>query len=94
MVARGPAALVRRLPEARRGKGEEIIDIVLNEIPWDQVVRIEPGFEPEALDALAEAGYDVRPFGARHHYFGGVSLLARTGAGADPRRSGAALLVP
>ncbi|HEX5468061.1 MAG TPA: gamma-glutamyltransferase [Gaiellaceae bacterium] len=59
-----------------------------------EIVRIEPGFEPEALSALAEAGYDVRPFDARHHYFGGVSLLARTGAGADPRRSGAALLAP
>jgi len=59
-----------------------------------EIVRVEPGFEQEALVALEEAGYDVRPFGARHHYFGGVSLLARSGGAADPRRSGAALLLP
>ncbi|MEO8289593.1 MAG: gamma-glutamyltransferase [Gaiellaceae bacterium] len=53
------------------------------------IVRIEPGFPDEALAALEEAGYDVRRFGARHHYFGGVSLLARSGGAADPRRTGA-----
>jgi gamma-glutamyltranspeptidase/glutathione hydrolase len=58
------------------------------------IVRIEPGFEKEALAALEEAGYDVRRFSALHHYFGGVSLLARTGGAADPRRSGAALALP
>jgi len=58
------------------------------------VVRIEPGFEEEAIQALEEAGYDVRRFSALHHYFGGVSLLARSGGAADPRRSGAALAVP
>jgi gamma-glutamyltranspeptidase/glutathione hydrolase len=59
-----------------------------------EIVRIEPGFEPEALQALEEAGYEVRRFDALHHYFGGVSLLARTGGAADPRRSGAALALP
>jgi gamma-glutamyltranspeptidase/glutathione hydrolase len=58
--------------------------------PADSVVHVEPGFEPEALDALARAGFEVRRWAARHHYFGGVSLIARTGAAADPRRSGAA----
>jgi hypothetical protein len=57
-------------------------------------VRVEPGFEEEALAALEEAGYDVRRFDALHHYFGGVSLLARTGAAGDPRRSGRALTLP
>jgi gamma-glutamyltranspeptidase/glutathione hydrolase len=59
-----------------------------------EIVRIEPGFEQEALEALEEAGYDVKRFDALHHYFGGVSLLARTGGAADPRRSGAALALP
>jgi gamma-glutamyltranspeptidase / glutathione hydrolase len=59
-----------------------------------EVVRIEPGFEEEAIQALEEAGYDVRRFSALHHYFGGVSLLARSGGAADPRRSGAALALP
>jgi gamma-glutamyltranspeptidase/glutathione hydrolase len=59
-----------------------------------EIVRIEPGFEEEALTALEEAGYDVRRFSALHHYFGGVSLLARSGAAADPRRSGKALALP
>jgi len=56
-----------------------------------EIVRLEPGFEEQALAALEGAGYDVRLFGARHHYFGGVSLLARSGGAADPRRSGSAL---
>jgi len=59
-----------------------------------EIVRIEPGFEEDALTALEEAGYDVRRFSALHHYFGGVSLLARSGGAADPRRSGKALALP
>jgi gamma-glutamyltranspeptidase / glutathione hydrolase len=55
-----------------------------------EIVRIEPGFEEEAFTALEEAGYDVRRFSTIHHYFGGVSLIGRSGAAADPRRSGAA----
>jgi gamma-glutamyltranspeptidase/glutathione hydrolase len=55
-----------------------------------EIVRIEPGFEEEALTALEEAGYDVRRFSTIHHYFGGVSLIGRSGAAADPRRSGSA----
>jgi len=55
------------------------------------VVHLEPGFDEEAVAALGDAGYDVRRWPAQHHYFGGVSLIARSGAAADPRRSGAAL---
>jgi gamma-glutamyltranspeptidase/glutathione hydrolase len=55
-----------------------------------EIVRIEPGFEEEALTALEGAGYDVRRFSTIHHYFGGVSLIGRSGAAADPRRSGSA----
>jgi gamma-glutamyltranspeptidase/glutathione hydrolase len=55
------------------------------------VVHLEPGFEESAIEALVDAGYDVRRWPAIHHYFGGVSLIGRSGAAADPRRSGGAL---
>jgi gamma-glutamyltranspeptidase / glutathione hydrolase len=55
------------------------------------LVHLEPGFEQSVLSALEAAGYEVRLWNALHHYFGGVSLIARAGAGADPRRSGKAL---
>jgi gamma-glutamyltranspeptidase / glutathione hydrolase len=58
-----------------------------------ELVHAEPGFEEEALVAL-EAEYEVRRWSAIHHYFGGVSLIARNGAAADPRRSGAAQALP
>jgi gamma-glutamyltranspeptidase/glutathione hydrolase len=56
-----------------------------------EIVHLEPGFEESAVDALREEGYDVRLWDELHHYFGGVSVLARAGGAADPRRSGAAL---
>ena len=59
-----------------------------------EIVRIEPGFDEEVYDALEGAGYDVRRFSAVHHYFGGVSLLARSGGASDPRRSGVVLALP
>jgi gamma-glutamyltranspeptidase / glutathione hydrolase len=59
-----------------------------------KIVHLEPGFDESAVAALVEQGYDVRLWEARHHYFGGVSVTARTGAAADPRRSGAALALP
>jgi gamma-glutamyltranspeptidase / glutathione hydrolase len=55
-----------------------------------KIVHVEPGFEEEAIAAL-EADYDVRLWSELHHYFGGVSAVARGGAAADPRRSGSAL---
>ncbi len=55
------------------------------------VVHVEPGFEEAGIDALLEHGYDVRLWTSRHHYFGGVSLVAREGSAADPRRGGGAL---
>jgi gamma-glutamyltranspeptidase/glutathione hydrolase len=54
------------------------------------VVHVEPGYDEAGIDALLEHGYDVRLWSALHHYFGGVSVVARTGAAADPRRSGLA----
>jgi gamma-glutamyltranspeptidase / glutathione hydrolase len=59
-----------------------------------EIVHMEPGFEESAIAALVDAGYHVRRWPAIHHYFGGVSLIARSGEAADPRRSGAARMLP
>jgi gamma-glutamyltranspeptidase/glutathione hydrolase len=58
--------------------------------PAARLVHLEPGFPEEVLAALAGAGLEVRAWPARHHYFGGVSVVTRNGAAGDPRRSGAA----
>ena len=58
--------------------------------PADGLVNLEDGFEPEVAATLVDAGYEVREWGTRHHYFGGVSAVTRTGCAGDPRRSGAA----
>ena len=58
-----------------------------------EIVHLEPGFEAPAIEALEDAGYEVRRWSALHHYFGGVSLAGETGAAGDPRRSGAARLL-
>jgi gamma-glutamyltranspeptidase/glutathione hydrolase len=57
-----------------------------------EVVNAEPGVDEAALGHLESRGLTVRRWPARHHYFGGVSLISRTGAAADPRRDGAAAL--
>jgi gamma-glutamyltranspeptidase/glutathione hydrolase len=62
--------------------------------PAAGLVHLEPGFPAEVPEALGAAGFEVRRWPAQHHYFGGVSLVARAGAAGDPRRSGAALTVP
>ncbi|MDX6491467.1 MAG: gamma-glutamyltranspeptidase / glutathione hydrolase, partial [Gaiellaceae bacterium] len=62
--------------------------------PAAGLVHLEPGFPDEVPAALAAAGLEVRAWPARHHYFGGVSVVTRTGAAGDPRRSGAAAVVP
>jgi gamma-glutamyltranspeptidase/glutathione hydrolase len=59
--------------------------------PERGVVNAEPGVEEDGLEALEYAGWTVRRWPELHHYFGGVSLVARGGGAADPRRSGAAL---
>jgi gamma-glutamyltranspeptidase/glutathione hydrolase len=58
--------------------------------PAPDVVNAEPGVDEEALTALEAAGRTVRRWPTRHHYFGGVSLVTRSGAAGDPRRNGAA----
>jgi gamma-glutamyltranspeptidase / glutathione hydrolase len=57
--------------------------------PAGRVVNAEPGVDEDALAELEQRGRTVRRWPARHHYFGGVSLIGRTGLAADPRRSGA-----
>jgi hypothetical protein len=55
-------------------------------------VNAEPGADEGALAELERRGLAVRRWTHRHHYFGGVSLVAQAGAAADPRRSGTASL--
>jgi gamma-glutamyltranspeptidase / glutathione hydrolase len=58
--------------------------------PAPEVVNAEPGVDEAALAALETQGRNVRRWPALHHYFGGVSLVSRSGAAADLRRNGAA----
>jgi gamma-glutamyltranspeptidase/glutathione hydrolase len=58
--------------------------------PAPSLVHAEPGVDAAALDELEACGRTVRRWPAPHHYFGGVSVVSRAGAAADPRRSGAA----
>jgi len=62
--------------------------------PAGGVVHLEPGFDDEVVDALEQVGYAIRAWPGRHHYFGGVSVVTRAGAAGDPRRSGAAAVLP
>jgi gamma-glutamyltranspeptidase/glutathione hydrolase len=62
--------------------------------PAAGVVHLEPGWPAEVEQALGQAGYAVRNWPDRHHYFGGVSAVTRAGAAGDPRRSGAAAMFP
>jgi gamma-glutamyltranspeptidase/glutathione hydrolase len=59
--------------------------------PLRPILHVEPGFDESALTALTQDGWDIRRWDARHHYFGGASLVSRWGAAADPRRDGQAL---
>ena len=61
--------------------------------PARGTVNAEPGVNEDALAELERQGWSVRRWPARHHYFGGVSVVSRRGAAADPRRSGAAATV-
>jgi gamma-glutamyltranspeptidase / glutathione hydrolase len=57
------------------------------------VVNAEGGVDEAALDQLEAEGRSVRRWTGLHHYFGGVSAIGRDGAAADPRRSGAFVMV-
>jgi gamma-glutamyltranspeptidase/glutathione hydrolase len=58
--------------------------------PSPDIVNAEPGVDEAALELLESRGRIVRRWPERHHYFGGVSLVSRSGAAADPRRNGVA----
>jgi gamma-glutamyltranspeptidase / glutathione hydrolase len=58
--------------------------------PAPEVVNAEPGVDETALELLEARGRMVRRWPARHHYFGGVSVVSRGGSAGDPRRNGAA----
>jgi gamma-glutamyltranspeptidase/glutathione hydrolase len=58
--------------------------------PAPEVVNAEPGVDEAALALLEERGRPVRRWPAPHHYFGGVSVVSRSGSAGDPRRNGAA----
>jgi gamma-glutamyltranspeptidase/glutathione hydrolase len=58
--------------------------------PVGALVHAEPGVPEAALAELERRGRSVRRWPARHHYFGGVSAIGRSGPAADPRRSGSA----
>jgi len=62
--------------------------------PVGKTINVEPGVDEEALEQLEAVGRPVRRWPDLHHYFGGTSLVSRYGAGADPRRDGAALELP
>jgi gamma-glutamyltranspeptidase/glutathione hydrolase len=57
--------------------------------PAGHVLNAEPGVDEAWLTRLEARGREVRRWPERHHYFGGVSAIGRSGSGADPRRSGA-----
>ena len=61
--------------------------------PAGTLVHLEPGLGPETTAALEWAGFEVRTWDSRHHYFGGVSVVTRDSAAGDPRRNGAARIV-
>jgi gamma-glutamyltranspeptidase/glutathione hydrolase len=56
--------------------------------PVGDLVNAEPGVDEVFLEELQTRGRSVRRWPDRHHYFGGVSVCGRFGAGSDPRRSG------
>ena len=61
--------------------------------PAPEIVNAEPGVDEAALKLLEQRGRTVRRWPARHHYFGGVSVVSRSGAAGDPRRDGAAATI-
>ncbi len=62
--------------------------------PADGHIELEPGLGLEVAPALENAGYEVRLWPKRHHYFGGVSVVTRNGCAGDPRRGGDARALP
>jgi gamma-glutamyltranspeptidase/glutathione hydrolase len=71
---------------------QEAIDAPrLNAVPG--LVRLEPGFSPAVLRALALSGDNVAVADGPAPYFGGVSAMSTLGGGADPRRGGTVIML-
>lgn len=86
-------ALVQSVIRILRGQApQDAIDAPRMNAPLD-VVRLEPGFTPAVIGALQTAGEEVAVAEGCDPYFGGVSALSPLGGGADPRRSGAVVMV-
>lgn len=85
-------ALLQVLIRVLRGAApQDAIDSPrLNALP--DLVRAEPGFAPAVLEALSSRT-PVAVAERRDPYFGGVSAMSPLGGGADPRRSGAVVLL-
>jgi gamma-glutamyltranspeptidase/glutathione hydrolase len=81
-------ALVQTLLRVLRGtEPQAAIDAGrLNALP--DLVRLEPGFDPEVVRGLEAAGHPTAVADGLDPYFGGVSAMSARGAGSDPRRSG------
>ena len=98
------SALLRWLPgSSTRGSSRRRRCPARASIPSPRLVHLEPGFEPEVEDALTRRAGSAR-WPAPHHYFGGVSVVGRSGlpairggagsARCDPRSRGADRLQP
>ena len=61
--------------------------------PDGRIVHVEPDYPEAGVEALRSEDYIARVWRTRHHFFGGVSIVARTGASGEPRRDGAATIV-
>jgi gamma-glutamyltranspeptidase/glutathione hydrolase len=59
----------------------------------DDTIHAEPGYPERELDALAEAGWQIKRWPEINHYFGGVTAVGQAGAAGDPRRDGVGLLL-
>ncbi len=61
----------------------------------DEVVaHVEPGLGDDVLAGLRSDGLSVHEWDTSSAYFGGVSMISRAGAAADPRRDGAVARPP
>lgn len=58
--------------------------------PAGRLVHVEPDYPEVGVEALHDAGYIPRVWRTRHHFFGGVGVVGRSGAYGEPRRDGAA----
>ena len=61
--------------------------------PDGRVAHVEPDFPQDAADALREDDFIIRQWRTRHHFFGGLGVVGRTGACGEPRRDGAAVVL-